>query len=87
MSYLTGKQIRQLLKEFSTKPGYIHNKSTGKPFTRAEFEELFDELESDVDILGDDFAELGDSVAKRLTHFLKVGSDADVEFIINELRD
>jgi len=87
MSTLTGKQIRQLLKEFQPKPGYIHNKSTGKPFTRAEFELLFDSLESDVDILGDDFAELGDSVAKRFTHFLKVGTEADIEFITNLLRD
>ena len=86
MSTLTGKQIRQLLKEFQPKPGYIHNPTTQKPFTRAEFETLFDSLESDVDILGEDFDELGDSVSKRFTHFLKVGTDADVEFITNLLR-
>lgn len=85
MSNLTGKQVRQLLKEFQPKPGYIHNKSTGKPFTRAEFEELFDDLESDVDIF-EDFSRLGDSVGKCFHCFLIDGSDADVEFIINLLR-
>ena len=80
MSSLTSKQVRILLKEFSTKPGYILN------LTRAQFEELFDVLETDIDILSDSYATHGDSVAKRFRAFLETASDEDVQIILSELR-
>lgn len=77
---MTPKQIRQLLAEFTSSPGYICN------LTRAEFTALFDELESDVDIMDEEFATLGDSVAKRFTAFLQTGDQSDIDLIITKLR-
>jgi len=80
MSSLTSKQIRTIIKELSPKPGYILS------YTRNQFTELFDELEDDIDIMDEAFAIYGDSVAKRFKAFLELGSDEDVQHILDIVR-
>jgi len=80
MSSLTSKQVRLTLKELSPKPGYIMS------YTRNQFIELFDELETDIDIMDSSFAIYGDSVAKRFKAFLELASDEDVQQILDTIR-
>jgi len=83
---LTKKQIRLLVKSLSPSPGYITDPTTNKPFTRASFEELFDQLEPEVNIMDDLHGILGNSVAKRLEYFLQSASEEHIELILTELR-
>ncbi len=82
---LTKKQIRLLVKSISPSPGYITCPTTNKPFTRAEFETLFDTLEPEVDIMDELHGTLGNSVSKRLEYFLRRASDEHIDIILGEL--
>jgi len=77
---LDPKEIRKLIKKISPSPGYITNPQTKRLFTRAEFEDIFDEL--DIPIMEDEYNQIGDSVAKRLSYFLQVGEPKDIETIL-----
>lgn len=55
-------------------------------YTRNQFIELFDELETDIDIMDSSFAIYGDSVAKRFKAFLELASDEDVQQILDTIR-
>jgi len=65
---MSPKQIKQILKQYTTKPGYILD------LTRVEFEDMFDEI--DVYILTDEeYQTYGKSVAKLLKRFLEIGTE------------
>lgn len=74
MNSLTHKQIKSYMAEFSPNPGYVLN------LTRAEFEELVDEI-IDVDIL-----HMSESNGKRLKHLLQTYTDEQVEALVAALR-
>jgi len=83
---LTKRQIRQLLAEFSSKPGYIKHPKGKRDLTRAEFEELFDVLPTEIDIFDAPYTDNGSSVAKCFITFLQLATHSDAELILAQLR-
>ena len=73
MNSLTHKQIKAYMAEFSSSPGYVLN------LTRAEFEDLVDDLNIDM-------SQLTGSNGKRLKHLLQTCTDEQVESLIAALR-
>jgi len=72
---MTNKQIRELLKELSPKPGYILD------LTRAQFEELVE------DVLDIDISEQPESNANRLKTLLKNLNDEQSALLINAIKE
>ena len=73
MNSLTHKQIKSYMAEFSSNPGYVLN------LTRAEFEDLVDDLDIDM-------SQLTGSNGKRLKHLLETCTDEQVESLVAALR-
>lgn len=71
---MTNKQIREVLKELSPKPGYI------KSLSRIQFEEL---VEDTIDI---DISEQTESNANRLKSLLKSCTDEQCEALLTAIR-
>ena len=74
MSSLTNKQIRELMNEFSSSPGFVLNLS------RTKFEEL---VEDTIDL---DISETEGSNGNRLKSLLKFCNDEQVDSLIAALR-
>ncbi len=72
MNSLTSKQIKAYMAEFSSSPGYVLN------LTRAEFEDLVDDLDIDM--------QSTESNGKRLKHLLETCTDRQVESLVAALR-
>ncbi len=72
MNSLTSKQIKAYMAEFSSSPGYVLN------LTRAEFEDLVDDLDIDM--------QSTESNGKRLKHLLETCTDGQVESLVAALR-
>ena len=72
MNSLTHKQIKSYMAEFSSSPGYVLN------LTRAEFEDLIDDLDIDMPST--------ESNGKRLKYLLETCTDEQVESLIEALR-
>lgn len=72
MNSLTHKQIKAYMVEFSPSPGYLFN------LTRAEFEELVDDLDIDMQSI--------ESNGKRLKYLLETCTDEQVESLVAALR-
>lgn len=73
MNSLTSKQIKAYLAEFCPQPGYVLN------LTRAEFEDLVDDLDIDM-------SQLTGSNGKRLKHLLETCTDEQVESLVAALK-
>ena len=74
MSTLTNKQIRELMNEFSSSPGFVLNLS------RTQFEEF---VEDTIDL---DISETEGSNGNRLKSLLKSCTDEQVDSLIAALR-
>ena len=72
MNSLTHKQIKAYMAEFSPSSGYVLN------LTRAEFEDLVDDLDIDM--------QSTESNGKRLKHLLETCTDEQVESLVAALR-
>ena len=72
------KQIRDTVAKYQTKPGYILD------LTRIQFENIFWDV-LDIDIMSDQYADLGDSVGKRFTSFLTQSDNKSIYSILDVL--
>ena len=74
MNSLTNKQIRELMSEFSSSPGFVLNLS------RKQFEEL---VEDTIDL---DISQQSESNGNRLKFLFKFCNDEQVDSLIAALR-
>ena len=74
MSSLTNKQVRELMNEFSSSPGFVLNLS------RTQFEEF---VEDTIDL---DISQQSESNGNRLKSLLKSCTDEQVDSLIAALR-
>ena len=72
MNSLTNKQIKSYMAEFSPSSGYVLN------LTRAQFEDLVDDLDIDM--------QSTESNGNRLKHLLETCTDEQVESLVAALR-